>query len=633
MNIQPNFIQKCLFTMALLVPSLLYAQVTKECFKDRLQTPAKEVMNVHLTSSDTIPLNNLGTIYALSIDATIEQPREASFVRIVLEDTEGHNYLVAESDWFRNDTTIVRLSEYCEETAQLNGITPLRLKCYLTHATLNLTSIHTSAEQPKRALTNNDRKQLKEEQVQAIVDRINEYNIRHRKLWRAGVTDINRNLFSHCSADTIIDPYISNLKYYNSGVYEMGERGLREEDSPYPPTFDWRSQHNKNWITSVKSQDSINWCATFAAVALTEAMTNLYFNDTINLDLSEVSVAFYMKGTSNLNVILSGAAPTVPLAYIRDHGVIDEETLPFKSDSIAFYPPVRPEGNELVNIGNYSYIPNIPDSIKKSIIIRGPLRSGLRNPVGGSHAMLLVGYGVVVPDSFYIVGLPANVERYVYANETDLIGKTCWFFKDSYYGIYNHGHDGYMYVIFNDYTYMNPTYAIENHVTRLGHTDDEIVVKDADGDGYFSWGIGPKPSHCPSWAPDEPDGDDSDYTKGPMTPYGFIPDIIPDSSPPILISTNQTYSSKKYLHEHCTIQSGAELIVQDEVQCYNGVQIIVKNNATLRIDGGVIKNVHLIVESGGHLIIEDGGEVFCNPSFPFEIPLGAILEISQGYIH
>ena len=118
-----------------------------------------------------------------------------------------------------------------------------------------------------------------------------------------------------------------------------------------------------------------------------------------------------------------------------------------------------------------------------------------------------------------------------------------------------------------------------------------------------------------------------------MTPYGFIPDIIPDSLPPILISTNQTYSSKKYLHEHCTIQSGAELIVQDEVQCYNGVQIIVKNNATLRIDGGVIKNVHLIVESGGHLIIEDGGEVFCNPSFPFEIPLGAILEISQGYIH
>ena len=187
MNIQSNFIQKCLFTLALLVPSLLYAQVTKECFKTRIQTPVKERMNVHLTSSDTIPLKHLGTIYALSIDATIEQPREASFVRIVLEDTEGHNYLVAESDWFRNDTTTVQLSEYCEETAQLNGITPLRLKCYLTNASLQLTGIHTSKEQPKRALAKDDKKLLKENQVQNIVDRINNYNARHEKMWKAGM--------------------------------------------------------------------------------------------------------------------------------------------------------------------------------------------------------------------------------------------------------------------------------------------------------------------------------------------------------------------------------------------------------------------------------------------------------------
>ena len=63
------------------------------------------------------------------------------------------------------------------------------------------------------------------------------------------------------------------------------------------------------------------------------------------------------------------------------------------------------------------------------------------------------------------------------------------------------------------------------------------------------------------------------------------------------------------------------------------MQIIVKNNATLRIEGGIIKNVHLIVEAGGHLIIEAGGEVFCNPCFPFEIPLGALLDVSQGYIY
>lgn len=117
MNYLTYYFQKCFLMAALLAPVTFYAQVTKECFKARLQTPTKAEMNVQLTSSDTISLRQLGTIYALSIDATIEQPREASFVRIVLEDVEGHNYLIAESDRFRNDTTTVNLMEYCEETA------------------------------------------------------------------------------------------------------------------------------------------------------------------------------------------------------------------------------------------------------------------------------------------------------------------------------------------------------------------------------------------------------------------------------------------------------------------------------------------------------------------------------------
>lgn len=37
--------------------------------------------------------------------------------------------------------------------------------------------------------------------------------------------------------------------------------------------------------------------------------------------------------------------------------------------------------------------------------------------------------------------------------------------------------------------------------------------------------MGPKPVSCPSWVPDEPDGDDSDYTKGPMDEYGWLRDI------------------------------------------------------------------------------------------------------------
>ena len=173
---------------ALLTASALSVQAA-DTFKARVRATAQQTMNISLSASDTIPLSNLGTIYALSIDAVITKPREASFVRIVLEDVEGHNYLVAESDRFRNDTTTVNLSEYCEETAQLNGITPLRLKCYLTHASLQLTGIHISNEMSTRGVaTEQELRAMKEAQVQDIVDRINEYNVRHHKLWRADIT-------------------------------------------------------------------------------------------------------------------------------------------------------------------------------------------------------------------------------------------------------------------------------------------------------------------------------------------------------------------------------------------------------------------------------------------------------------
>ena len=112
MNTLYHHILKRLLLAAFLMPSVLSAQVTDKCFRARVQTTSQESIDIQLSASDTIPLKNLGVIYSLSIDATIEQPREASFVRIVLEDMEGHNYLVAESDRFRNDTSTVQLTGY-----------------------------------------------------------------------------------------------------------------------------------------------------------------------------------------------------------------------------------------------------------------------------------------------------------------------------------------------------------------------------------------------------------------------------------------------------------------------------------------------------------------------------------------
>ncbi len=53
----------------------------------------------------------------------------------------------------------------------------------------------------------------------------------------------------------------------------------------------------------------------------------------------------------------------------------------------------------------------------------------------------------------------------------------------------------------------------------MNRTDADIKCYDKDGDGYYYWGIGPKPAHCPP-CPDEKDGDDSNPGLGPLNDDG-----------------------------------------------------------------------------------------------------------------
>lgn len=174
-----SFIQKYILMSVLLAVSLTMAAQDRTLFTARAQENQNRQLRYTFITSDTIPLEGFGTIYSLSIDATINQPREASFTRVVLEDKDGHDYLVAESDWFRNDSTTVTLDHYCEETALLDGITPIRLKCYVAgNAVLSLNGIHFS-DQPatrKDGKPIETVKNMKEAQVKNIVERINTYN-------------------------------------------------------------------------------------------------------------------------------------------------------------------------------------------------------------------------------------------------------------------------------------------------------------------------------------------------------------------------------------------------------------------------------------------------------------------------
>lgn len=640
MRIITNLIRKCYLIAALLLPTCLFGQSASECFKARLQTPEKKAMNVKLTSSDTIPLNNLGIIYALSIDAVIEQPREASFVRIVLEDVEGKNYLVAESDRFRNDTTTVQLTEYCEETALLSGITPLRLKCYLTNATLQLTGIHASTEMPKRGNpTSSEMRSVKETQVKDIVDRINAYNVRHGKLWQAAAMPYSLKTAEEQGSLFQEDAYLANMKYYAGGLYEIGERRRQASayNSPYADSFDWsETRHGKQWITSVKDQVVHGPCHVFAAVGVAEALTNLYFNDTINLDLSEQFIMTYTDYFPTGN--WSTYTLDVPITFIATDSVIDES-------SAVYGEPLsstgqRPVGLESIKFTDIVEISStglsfdaFSDSIKKHLIHDGPGVWGCEfpnNPNSYSHHyMALVGYGTTrLGQHHYIITSSSNELMTI---DASMAGKTFWKFKNSY----GSSAATYMTIVFNDDATLYPVYFAKTPIIRRGHSDSDIICEDRDGDGYFNWGISETPPvTLPEWAFGEKDADDTDAYVGALYENGEFEDVDFESGKRYITSID-TISSPTFNRKEIVIRSGGKLIVMSDFRCLPTCELKIESGGTLEIQGGSVVNVNFQMESGATLKISNNGllmPIIDDENMFFNIPVGAVMDISSGEI-
>lgn len=667
MRTSNSLLKECCLAVALLMafPLMGNASPSSKAFRARANLNKVQKLSLQLTHSDTISLSSRAAIYALSIDATINQPRESSFVRIVLEDSEGHNYLIAESDRFRNDTTTIQLTDYCEETAQLSGVTPTCLKCYLAgDATLALTGIHTADEVPMRTMSTNDtetEKTIKEVQVQDIVERINEYNIKHRKLWEAGQTPAammsleERTL--HGEALDEADPYLSNLIYYVGGLYEIGEIGETEtmhssSESLYVDSFDWRNRHGQDWTTIPKNQWSSSWCSEFAVAGTIEAYTNLYYNKHLDLDLSEPYLAYkcnqkFNKGGNNFTVF----------AKAKTYGVIDESSYPFVDDSTQQWPSVEPTCSERIKINNYSFIPSSSsnDILKHTIINKGPCATSfnVKRIVNGKvqypgHAFGVVGYGKVTPNIMYFFLKEDGWQDTLLQSDDYRIGMDYWICKDSYY---NHpgpsirkryqGHEGYMYIICDANkrlgNFVYPTGALQS----MNYTDDDIVVEDRDGDGYFNWGIGPRPNdRLPAWAEEEEDGDDSNKNRGVMDTYGNIATInYPTST--IVIDHDMTDSEfiatynngSRFIRQNIRINAGVTFKIEGALAFYSGKFIYMNSNSILNIDGGILVDARLVKSSaGGKVRITSNGRISGHKRTEFQLPTGILLDLDNGSI-
>jgi hypothetical protein len=255
-----------------------------------------------------------------------------------------------------------------------------------------------------------------------------------------------------------------------------------------------------NYISSAKDQKEQGPCNIFASVAAVEAMAQIYFNKNgVGLDLSE---SYIYSECGRIRGCGVPASLTESLDLFKSSGVIYDNILTFPNSPIS--PPYYYYRPTCDVQGTPTYV-KIPDyhnivigsvfNLEKAIIDHGPIIAFM-NPsfsgvydgaTGTAHTVLIVGWQ------------PGT-------------SSVKWQIKDSWPG--NPSLD---YHEFDIFAYLPKFYYIipdtlGAQISCIGGGCDIFNNRayfDNDGDGFYNWGIGPKPTALTN-APNKMDYNDDD---------------------------------------------------------------------------------------------------------------------------
>ncbi|MCX6269748.1 MAG: hypothetical protein NTU44_00735 [Bacteroidetes bacterium] len=128
-------------------------------------------------------------------------------------------------------------------------------------------------------------------------------------------------------------------------------------------------------------------------------------------------------------------------------------------------------------------------------------------------------------------------------------------------------------------------------VTNVGQNfnpeTQQVHVRDWDHDGYYNWGIGPKPDTLPANAKE--DCDDSDPSIGPYNSATFeCTTICSFDNKPVIIDNSELWTENKHFNRNLVVQSPAVLTIKSKLFFSEGAKLIIERGGTVVLDEGIL---------------------------------------------
>lgn len=560
-------------------------------------------INRNINCTDTIqPFATNANCYGISIDGVGQLLSDTAFIRVVLVDNNDDEWLVYERNSLYATEEDTQFQGAAFETAALDNINPKSLIVTLCDASFYLASITNN----RTVMSRHDVLAVSDSIFLAknlqIVDRINAKLSDYKKAWRADTTFLSNLRYQERKAMFGGEmPNLQGWDYYAYGYYSPLNDNTPPASDNIVKEFDWRTRHgSQNSGTYYFNSDSSGWiprwrygqcaghsdCWAFSTLYSVESMVNLYFNQQINDELSVQDILSCSGGRPPGYSYSFGGITDSALIYVAREGIVNDSCFRY----ITWHETVPCEWkcsnpSEIVKIGGGVLNLFGEEIIKSKLITKGPLVCSV---IKWGHAMSMVGFGVVKAGDPIMYGnfhIGTDYDIYVEEDSPD-IGKPYYIFKQSYatYG-YDDSHFCNIIIDANNDSYLKCR-SIDTPITSMLYDDSNIVCVDNDGDGYYNWGIGPKPATCPN-CPDEEDCDDSSPLIGPYDEKyecRILCENYVYSSTPEYITEETLWGSETYIDHDVIVENGGILTIENTIYMGESTKIIVKPGGRLILD-------------------------------------------------